>query len=133
MLTRLIARHISASSHSRVSLARGAVAHRLEARTNALLVRREVPDASSCSTERDPQACAQASRLRLNPQWEPDGVTYGSRQGPTCRAPLPGLFFSGTRDSAVALKTYVIDTSVLLSDPHALRKFAEHAVIVPWS
>lgn len=39
--------------------------------------------------------------------------------------------FSGTRDSAVALKTYVIDTSVLLSDPHALRKFAEHAVIVP--
>ncbi len=39
--------------------------------------------------------------------------------------------FSGTRDSAVALKTYVIDTSVLLSDPHALRKFDEHAVVVP--
>jgi PhoH-like ATPase len=39
--------------------------------------------------------------------------------------------FSGTRDSALALKTYVIDTSVLLSDPHALRKFAEHSVVVP--
>lgn len=39
--------------------------------------------------------------------------------------------FAGTRDSAVALKTYVIDTSVLLSDPHALRKFAEHSVVVP--
>ena len=39
--------------------------------------------------------------------------------------------FSGTRDSAVGLKTYVLDTSVLLSDPHALRKFAEHSVVVP--
>jgi PhoH-like ATPase len=39
--------------------------------------------------------------------------------------------FSGTRDSALALKTYVIDTSVLLSDPQALRKFAEHSVVVP--
>jgi PhoH-like ATPase len=39
--------------------------------------------------------------------------------------------FSGTRESAVGLRTYVLDTSVLLSDPHALRKFAEHAVVVP--
>ena len=39
--------------------------------------------------------------------------------------------FSGTRDTALALKTYVLDTSVLLSDPHALRNFAEHSVIVP--
>jgi PhoH-like ATPase len=39
--------------------------------------------------------------------------------------------FSGTRESALALKTYVVDTSVLLSDPHALRNFAEHSVIVP--
>lgn len=39
--------------------------------------------------------------------------------------------FSGTRDKAVALKTYVIDTSVLLSDPQALRKFDEHSVVVP--
>ena len=30
-----------------------------------------------------------------------------------------------------ATKTYVIDTSVLLSDPFALRNFAEHGVVVP--
>ncbi|MGH3743887.1 MAG: PhoH family protein [Mycobacteriales bacterium] len=28
-------------------------------------------------------------------------------------------------------KTYVLDTSVLLSDPHALLRFAEHEVVVP--
>ena len=28
-------------------------------------------------------------------------------------------------------RTYVVDTSVLLSDPHALRRFAEHDVILP--
>lgn len=33
--------------------------------------------------------------------------------------------------SPTALKTYVLDTSVLLSDPWALRKFAEHNVILP--
>jgi PhoH-like ATPase len=39
--------------------------------------------------------------------------------------------FSGTRDAALALRTFVIDTSVLLSDPYALRNFAEHSVVVP--
>ena len=28
-------------------------------------------------------------------------------------------------------RTYVIDTSVLLSDPHAMKRFAEHAVVLP--
>ena len=28
-------------------------------------------------------------------------------------------------------RTYVIDTSVLLSDPYALRRFAEHDVVLP--
>ncbi|MCX7521867.1 PhoH family protein [Microbacterium sp. STN6] len=28
-------------------------------------------------------------------------------------------------------RTYVLDTSVLLSDPHALFRFAEHAVVIP--
>jgi len=28
-------------------------------------------------------------------------------------------------------RTYVLDTSVLLSDPHALRRFAEHDVVLP--
>jgi PhoH-like ATPase len=35
--------------------------------------------------------------------------------------------FSGV----TALRTFVIDTSVLLSDPYALRNFAEHSVVVP--
>ena len=34
-------------------------------------------------------------------------------------------------DHTVATKTYVVDTSVLLSDPWALRKFAEHDVVLP--
>lgn len=33
--------------------------------------------------------------------------------------------------SAVAQKSYVIDTSVLLSDPKAILRFAEHEVIIP--
>lgn len=36
-----------------------------------------------------------------------------------------------TTDNAVTTKTYVVDTSVLLSDPWALRKFAEHDVVLP--
>ena len=36
-----------------------------------------------------------------------------------------------TADNTVATKTYVVDTSVLLSDPWALRKFAEHDVVLP--
>ncbi|MFN4001880.1 PhoH family protein [Microcella sp.] len=37
-----------------------------------------------------------------------------------------------TRDeSEVAQRTYVLDTSVLLSDPKALFRFAEHAVVLP--
>jgi len=40
-----------------------------------------------------------------------------------------------TRDldthAATTTRTYVIDTSVLLSDPWALRKFAEHHVVLP--
>ncbi len=31
----------------------------------------------------------------------------------------------------VALRTYVLDTSVLLSDPHAMLRFAEHGVVLP--
>ncbi len=37
----------------------------------------------------------------------------------------------GTTENDVATKTYVLDTSVLLSDPWALRKFAEHEVVLP--
>lgn len=34
-------------------------------------------------------------------------------------------------DAELALRTYVLDTSVLLSDPWALIKFAEHRIILP--
>ena len=33
--------------------------------------------------------------------------------------------------SASSTRTYVIDTSILLSDPQALRRFAEHDVVLP--
>ena len=33
--------------------------------------------------------------------------------------------------TAAEVRTYVLDTSVLLSDPHALFRFAEHEVVVP--
>ncbi len=39
--------------------------------------------------------------------------------------------FSANASTAQALKTYVLDTSVLLSDPHALHRFAEHSVVIP--
>jgi len=29
------------------------------------------------------------------------------------------------------VRTHVLDTSVLLSDPHALLRFAEHEVVIP--
>jgi len=32
---------------------------------------------------------------------------------------------------ASSVRTYVVDTSVLLSDPQALRRFAEHEVVLP--
>jgi PhoH-like ATPase len=38
---------------------------------------------------------------------------------------------SATPSAASARRTYVIDTSVLLSDPHALRRFAEHDIVLP--
>ncbi len=37
----------------------------------------------------------------------------------------------GQSDSGRAIRTYVLDTSVLLSDPGAIRRFAEHEVVVP--
>ncbi len=33
--------------------------------------------------------------------------------------------------SATALRTFVLDTSVLLSDPRAMKRFAEHSVVLP--
>src|SRR4051812_43964668 len=38
---------------------------------------------------------------------------------------------AGPAPDGSARLTYVVDTSVLLSDPHALRRFAEHDVVLP--
>ena len=38
---------------------------------------------------------------------------------------------SATESSAIDRRTYVIDTSVLLSDPYALCRFAEHDIVLP--
>lgn len=45
----------------------------------------------------------------------------------TISAPLS----DATTQASSSLRTYVIDTSVLLSDPWALLKFAEHRIILP--
>ncbi len=44
---------------------------------------------------------------------------------------LPSDSVSWSGSSANDRRTYVVDTSVLLSDPHALRRFAEHDVVLP--
>ncbi|MGI8434527.1 MAG: PIN domain-containing protein, partial [Nocardioidaceae bacterium] len=36
-----------------------------------------------------------------------------------------------SRSTTTAIRTYVIDTSVLLADPGALRRFHEHQVVLP--
>ena len=38
---------------------------------------------------------------------------------------------SSPRETGSTLRTYVLDTSVLLSDPRALFRFAEHSVVIP--
>jgi PhoH-like ATPase len=44
---------------------------------------------------------------------------------------LPGRAGSPRPDSSGDRRTYVLDTSVLLSDPWAISRFAEHAVVLP--
>jgi len=51
---------------------------------------------------------------------------------PTARVDVDQFGLSRADSSAATdQKVYVIDTSVLLSDPHALRHFAEHEVVLP--
>ena len=38
---------------------------------------------------------------------------------------------TSTTATARGIRTYVLDTSVLLSDPRAIRRFAEHEVVLP--
>ena len=52
-------------------------------------------------------------------------------RGGTIASARPSDGTADHRRRDTALRTYVLDTSVLLSDPHALRKFAEHSVVLP--
>lgn len=64
----------------------------------------------------------------------PGTVTAGAPEGTvmtlTHPDPLADLAQAQLSDTAVRL-TYVLDTSVLLSDPHAIGRFAEHDVVLP--
>jgi PhoH-like ATPase len=55
-------------------------------------------------------------------RWEPC-VTNPASTTSTATSP--------STDGAVGLRTFVLDTSVLLSDPRALKRFAEHEVVLP--
>src|SRR5690606_1021988 len=48
-----------------------------------------------------------------------ESVSQKQKSSPTAKA------------AKTAQRTYVLDTSVLLSDPHAIFRFAEHAVVLP--
>ncbi|KTR93507.1 ATP-binding protein [Microbacterium testaceum] len=49
----------------------------------------------------------------------------------TARAPFDQRHVVESSDSEQDLRTYVLDTSVLLSDPRAFFRFAEHSVVIP--
>jgi PhoH-like ATPase len=62
-------------------------------------------------------------------------VTASTTTSPAARAATPPPLPLAGDDPAArvdsAAKTYVVDTSVLLSDPHAVLRFAEHEVVLP--
>lgn len=53
------------------------------------------------------------------------------RRETTVPHPSADVLTSASLEPTTALRTYVIDTSVLLSDPKALLRFAEHRVVLP--
>ena len=57
-------------------------------------------------------------------------ISRSTARSTRAAAPTVGLATSPTQSTATT-KTYVLDTSVLLSDPRALMRFAEHQVILP--
>jgi PhoH-like ATPase len=44
---------------------------------------------------------------------------------------VPNASQSPSSDPTAGVRTHVLDTSVLLSDPHAILRFAEHEVVIP--
>jgi len=44
---------------------------------------------------------------------------------------VPNASHSPSSTPTTGVRTHVLDTSVLLSDPHAILRFAEHEVVIP--
>jgi len=52
-----------------------------------------------------------------------------AEQRPSTTPPVPEV--AGSAPQPTGVRTYVLDTSVLLADPGAIRRFAEHQVVLP--
>ncbi|MCA4133555.1 PhoH family protein [Arthrobacter sp. M4] len=72
------------------------------------------------------KATSRATRATAGTRTEKSSKTT-TKTGAANKRAAAGLAVSGP----VTGRSYVIDTSVLLSDPHALLRFAEHEVVVP--
>ena len=62
------------------------------------------------------------------PEISQPATTAPTMRGERKRSTSPGISGPGT---STTQRTYVVDTSVLLSDPKAIFRFAEHAVVLP--
>ena len=49
----------------------------------------------------------------------------------TARTTRPTSTSARSTQASTTVRTYILDTSVLLSDPRALFRFAEHEVVIP--
>jgi PhoH-like ATPase len=56
---------------------------------------------------------------------QPQAETQSRTGGSTSKVPV------SSAETSTEVRTYVLDTSVLLSDPWAMAKFAEHSVVLP--
>ena len=60
-----------------------------------------------------------------------DGANVAEQANPSKMSTQMGVAASTASSVSTAERTYVLDTSVLLSDPKAIFRFAEHAVVLP--
>ena len=84
-----------------------------------MAVRPSVPASAPSPASTDPRTAARRPRASRS---APAAAPAATTAGPSAAEPDSGT---------PARRTYVIDTSVLLSDPWALTRFAEHEVVLP--
>ena len=75
----------------------------------------------ACTVTRRAANCISSLPVSFPGRPRNGGAGRGSRTAPKKGSPV----------SSTSRRTYVIDTSVLLSDPHAMRRFDEHDVVLP--